>query len=88
MVTDVDLFESPELSPLYFCLWGWMKSIVYERKVDIKHELLFRILNVAARIKKHEEQHTAFARQIQNALKYRWNFRKFVVNCENVSLKN
>jgi len=27
MVTDVDLFESPELTPLHFGLWGWMKSI-------------------------------------------------------------
>jgi hypothetical protein len=56
MFTDVDLFESPELNPLHLCLWGWTKSIVYERNVEIKHELLVRILNAAARIKKHEDQ--------------------------------
>jgi hypothetical protein len=26
--------RSPELTPLDFCLWGWMKSEVYRRKVD------------------------------------------------------
>jgi hypothetical protein len=26
--------RSPDLTPLDFCLWGWMKSEVYGRKVD------------------------------------------------------
>ena len=33
-----------------------MKSIVYERNVEIQHELIVRILNAAARTKKHEDQ--------------------------------
>jgi hypothetical protein len=33
-----------------------MKSILYERNVEIKQELIVRILNAAARIKKHEDQ--------------------------------
>ena len=34
MVTEIELFESPDLTPLGFCLWGWMKSEVNKRKVD------------------------------------------------------
>jgi hypothetical protein len=30
------VFESPELSPLDFCLWGWTKSEVYRRIVDTR----------------------------------------------------
>jgi hypothetical protein len=56
MVNEIELFESPGLSPLYFCLWGWMKSEVYKRKLDTREELLARILNAAARIKKREDQ--------------------------------
>jgi hypothetical protein len=32
--------RSPDLNPLDFCLWGWMKSEVYRRKVDTWDELL------------------------------------------------
>ena len=56
MVTEIELFESPDLIPLDFCLWGWMKSEVYKRKVDTRDELLARILDAAARIKKSEDQ--------------------------------
>jgi hypothetical protein len=51
----VVFFESPGLTPLYFGLWGWMRSDVYKRDVDIRDELLARILvAAAARIKKPE----------------------------------
>jgi hypothetical protein len=56
MVTDVDLLELPDLTELQFSLWGWMKNKVYERNVEVRNELLSRILNAAARIKKHEDQ--------------------------------
>ena len=39
-----------------FCLWGWMDSEVYERKVDTPDELLARIWNAAACIEKREDQ--------------------------------
>ncbi|XP_071056600.1 uncharacterized protein [Onthophagus taurus] len=42
---------SPDLTPLDFCLWGWMKSLVYARKVDTRDALLDRILNAAAFIR-------------------------------------
>jgi hypothetical protein len=45
-----------DLSPLDFCLWGWMKSEVYKREVDTRDALIAGILDVAARIKKIEDQ--------------------------------
>jgi hypothetical protein len=43
-------------NPLDLCLWGWMQSEVYKRKVDTRNELLARILDTAARIKEREVQ--------------------------------
>jgi hypothetical protein len=37
-------------------MWGWMKSEVYERKMDARDEKLARILDAAARIPKREDQ--------------------------------
>jgi hypothetical protein len=56
MVKEIQLFESTDLIPFAFCLWGWMKSEVYKRKVDTRDELLARSLDAAARIKKREDQ--------------------------------
>jgi len=39
-----------------FCLWGWMNSEVYKRKLDTPDELLACILDAAARIKKREDK--------------------------------
>jgi hypothetical protein len=55
MVTEIELFESPDLTPLDFCLWGWMKSQIYKRNVDTRDELLPRILDAAAPIKIRED---------------------------------
>jgi hypothetical protein len=43
----VELFESPYLTALDFCLWVWMKIEVYKRNVDTRDELLSRILDAA-----------------------------------------
>jgi hypothetical protein len=51
MVTEIELFESLDLTPLDFCLWGLTKNESYKRKVHTKDELLERILDTAARIK-------------------------------------
>jgi hypothetical protein len=56
MFTGIELFESSHLSPLDFCLWGCVKGEVYKTKVDRRDELLARILDVAARIQKQEDQ--------------------------------
>ena len=51
-----ELFESPVLTQLYFCLLGWMNGEVCEGNVDTRDELLPRILDAAARITKSEDQ--------------------------------
>jgi hypothetical protein len=56
MLTEKELFESADLTPLDFCLWGWMKSEDYKRKVHTRAEPLTRILDASARIKKCEDQ--------------------------------
>jgi hypothetical protein len=55
-LTEIELFESPELTLLDFSLWGWMKGEVYKQMVDTQDELLARILDAAARIKESEYQ--------------------------------
>lgn len=47
--------RSPDLTPLDYCLWGWMKSEVYKLKVNTRDELVARILNTAALIKERED---------------------------------
>jgi hypothetical protein len=56
MITEIEPFDSSDLTPSDFCLWGWMKSEVYKRKVDTPDELLSRILDVAASMKKREDR--------------------------------
>jgi hypothetical protein len=45
----------PDLTPLNFCLWSWMKSEVYRRKVDTRNELLDRIMDAVARIQESQD---------------------------------
>ena len=52
MVIEIELFESGDVD---FCLWGWIKGEVYERKVDAGDQLLARILDAAGRITKLED---------------------------------
>jgi hypothetical protein len=56
MVTEIALFESPDLTLLDLCLWGWMDGEVYKIKVDTRNELIARGLDAAARIKKSEDR--------------------------------
>jgi hypothetical protein len=39
--------RSPELNPLYYHVWGYVKAMVYAHKVNTREELLKRILNAA-----------------------------------------
>ena len=43
------------LTPLDFCLWGWMKSEVYNEKVNTRYELVARIMNSAGTIKQERQ---------------------------------
>jgi len=54
MGVELQLFEVG-LTPLDFCLWGWMKSEVYKEKVNIRDELVARIMNSAALIKQERQ---------------------------------
>jgi hypothetical protein len=56
MVTEIVLFESPNLTSLRFGLLCWMKIIFYKRQVDTRQELIFRMLDAAVHIKKCEDQ--------------------------------
>jgi len=56
--------RSPDLTPLYFCLWGLMKSEVYRKKVDTRDELLVSILDVNARIKESQDALRRTTRQV------------------------
>ena len=49
--TERDLCKCSKITALEFCLWVWINSEVYERKVDTRHELLARNLVAAASIK-------------------------------------
>jgi hypothetical protein len=56
MVTQIELFVSPVSTSVDYRLWSWMKSEVYKLKVDTPDEMLARILDAAACIKKREDQ--------------------------------
>jgi len=48
--------RSPALTPSDFCLWDFMKSEVYRKKVDTRDELLINILDVIACIKESQDE--------------------------------
>jgi hypothetical protein len=48
--------SSPDLTPFDFCLWGWMKSEVYRRRVDTWDELPNHIMDATACIKEHLDE--------------------------------
>lgn len=48
--------RSPDLSPLDYCLWGWMKDNVYKKKVNSREELVARIMDTAEQIKRSPEK--------------------------------
>jgi hypothetical protein len=59
MGVEIQLFEfqwpprSPDLTPLDFCLWGWLKS--YQEKVNTRDELVARIMNGAALLQQERQ---------------------------------
>jgi hypothetical protein len=55
MVTEIELFESPDLTLLDF-YWCRIKSEFYKRKVATLDELLARILDAVGCKKKREDQ--------------------------------
>jgi len=48
--------RSPDLSPLDYCVWGWMKELVYSVKVVMRNALLSRILDTADHIRNSQRK--------------------------------
>ena len=48
--------RSPDLSPLDYCVWGWMKELVYSVKVVTRDEMLSSILDGAYRTRKSQRK--------------------------------
>ena len=65
MVTEIEMFESAELTLFEFRLRGWMKSEVYKIKVDTADELLASISVAAGCIKEREDQLRRTTRDLQ-----------------------
>jgi hypothetical protein len=68
MVNVTQVFEFPDQTPLNFCLWVWMKSEVQKTELNTQDELLARILDAAARIKKREDQLRRTTRDLRTRL--------------------
>jgi len=58
--------RSPDLSPLDYCVWGWMKEMVYSVKVVTRDELLGRILDAADRIRNSQRKLQRATRAVHN----------------------
>jgi len=84
LFTEMRLLESPVLTPLDFCLWGWMKSERYATKVDTSDELLFAFWMLLVKYTNvntnSNEQHVIFAQELQGALRSVVRFLK--IYCE------
>ena len=58
--------RSTDLSPLDYCVWGWMKELVYSVKVVTRDALLGRILNAADRIRNSQLKLQRTTRAVRN----------------------
>ena len=58
--------KSPDLSPLDYCVWGWMKGLVYNVKVATRDALLGRILDAADHIRNNQLNLLRATRAVHN----------------------
>jgi len=83
--------RSPDLSPLDYCIWGWMKELVYSVKVVTRDELLGRILDAADRIRKSAEATKSYSHSSQPSGSLccgrGWHFRKPALSRDQFKLK-
>jgi hypothetical protein len=74
MVTEIELFESPDVTWLDFCFWCWMNCGLY-RKERWKHQTNFSLalcMLLAAQNKgkfNPDGQHATFEHELQSAVK-------------------
>ena len=85
IVTEIELSEPADHTPLDFCLCGWMNSEVYKRKVDkrkvdTRNELLTSILHSATRITKLRRRTRDLRTRLACKMHWRWmwDFRTFI----------
>jgi len=58
--------RSPELSPLDYCVWGWMKELVHSVKLVMQDELVGRVLDAADRIINSQRKLQRATRAVHN----------------------
>jgi len=81
MGVEIQLFEVGAYR-FDFCLWGWMKSEFYKENVNTRDELVARIMNSAALVKKKNakttsgEIHVLLPSGLKSALKSMVGFLK------------
>jgi len=61
----MELFHSPDLNSLDFCLCVWMKSDIYKINVDTPDKLVARNMDAAATITEHEDRHRRTTRDLR-----------------------
>jgi len=82
MVTEIELFESPDLTSLDFCLYGCMTGEVDKRKVSCSLELYFVLLPTCRNVKSNSDAQPATSvRELQSAMRLLSVFRTFTMNC-------
>ena len=54
------------LSPLDYCVWGWMKELVYCEKLETRDALLGRILDAADHIRNSQLNLLCATRAVHN----------------------
>ena len=82
--------RSPDLSPLDYCVWLWMKELVYSVKVVTRDALLGRILDAADRIRNSgscNEYLAQFTTERQPVLRPAWRIRKPALSTDQFKLK-
>ena len=47
--------RSPDLTPVDFFLWGWMKPLVYSTRIGTQEELRHRIIEAGATIRNNPD---------------------------------
>ena len=58
--------RSPDLSPLDYFVWGWMKELVYSEKLETRDALLGRILDAADYIRHSQLKLLRATRAVHN----------------------
>jgi len=82
MDTEMEVFESPDLMPLDFCLWVWVDSEVFNRKCGHTRRIAPSHFGCCCQHKETwrstlDEQHAIFAHELQRALRLTVGFSNF-----------